>query len=105
MYGYLAGGAGAHLGGVLVQEALHEDVHVQRAQEPAAEAGAEGGAALLAQRDAGVVERELVHGARQPLEALLAHGVDPCMHTGIIIVVGGHIFRVLDVYLLRNSTF
>lgn len=57
---------------MLVEEALHEDVHVQHAKKPATEARAKGDTRLLANGDARIVQRELVHRVCQPLEAILA---------------------------------
>ena len=63
---------------MLLLKPLHEHIHVQHAEEAAAEARAQRGARLALHGDTGVVEGERFYRNVQALEPLLAQREDAC---------------------------
>ena len=63
---------------MFIEEALHENVHVEHVEEAAAEARAKGNTRLFAHTHARIVQRKFVHCISQLFKAILAKWIYPC---------------------------
>ena len=73
----------------LALEALADDLHVQQAEEAAAEADAQGVGGLGLEGEAGVVELELVEGVAQVGQLVAVDRVEPAEDHGLGVPVAG----------------
>jgi hypothetical protein len=84
------GHGGDHRHVELALQPLLDDLHVQQAQEAAAETEAERGAALGRPGEAGIVQLQLLHGIAQLLVLVGIHREDAGPHHGF------HILEAVD---------
>ncbi len=84
---------GDHIHIELAPQPFLDDLHVQQAEEAAAETEAESGGALLRESEGGVVDLELAHRRFQRLVIRGIHRIDAGEHHGLDLLVAGQGLR------------